>query len=205
MPPGFGALQEAARQIGARQVQNAGTVGGNMCNASPAADGVPPLLVLDAEVEISAQGSVRQVALGDFIRGVRQVDLRPDELVTAVHIPKPAARGYAAFEKLGARAYLVISISMVAARVEVSQGEISSAAIAIGSASPVAQRLPKFEASLKGRDIHELHSWHGETAEELRLLLNPIDDIRADAGYRFETAAEMVMRALGRAVQAAAP
>ncbi len=197
---GFGALQEAARVIGSRQVQNAGSVGGNLCNASPAADGVPPLLVLDADVEISAKDGVRRVALRDFITGVRQVDLQPREMVTGLHIAKDNAAGVAAFEKFGAREYLVISISMVAVRIEMSGGLIRNAAISVGSASPVARRLERLEHAMKGREINTLESWRGDVGAELAKVLEPISDIRADADFRLQASEELVMRALSRAI-----
>ncbi|MCP5038150.1 MAG: xanthine dehydrogenase family protein subunit M [Rhodobacteraceae bacterium] len=200
LPAGFGALQEAARVIGSRQVQNAGSVGGNLCNASPAADGVPPLLVLDADVEISAKDGVRRVALRDFITGVRQVDLQPQEIVTGLHIAKDNAAGVAAFEKFGAREYLVISISMVAVRIEMSGGLIRNAAISVGSASPVARRLERLEHAMKGREINTLESWRGDVGAELAKVLEPISDIRADADFRLQASEELVMRALSRAI-----
>ena len=90
---------------------------GNLCNASPAADGVPALMVLDAEVAISSAAGSRMLALGDFILGNRKTALQPNEMVTAIHVPKASTAGASAFEKLGARRYLVISIAMAAARV----------------------------------------------------------------------------------------
>src|SRR5690606_35270448 len=123
-------------------IQNMASVAGNLCNASPAADGVPGLLVLDAEVELRSASATRTLALGDFILGNRKTALRPDEMVTAIRVPKTSTDGASAFEKLGARRYLVISIAMAAVRVVADDdGRVSSAAIAVGSCSAVAQRL----------------------------------------------------------------
>lgn len=110
LPAAFCGLKEAARQVGGWQIQNAGTVAGNICNASPAADGVPPLLTLDATVEIMSASGARRVALSDFITGVRQTDLRPGEIVSALHIPEVSRMARGHFEKLGARKYLLISV-----------------------------------------------------------------------------------------------
>ena len=133
------------------QIQNAGTLAGNLCNASPAADGVPALLVLDAEVELASAAGTRRLALADFILGNRKTARRPGELVTAVRIPKASAAGRSHFVKLGARRYLVISIVMAAARLAVDEaGLVSEAAIAVGACSAVAQRLPALEAALLG-------------------------------------------------------
>ncbi|WP_417520185.1 FAD binding domain-containing protein [Minwuia sp.] len=183
LPPAFDALKLAAREVGSIQVQNAGTVAGNLCNASPAADGVPPLLVLDAEVEAMSGQGVRRLPLTAFIRGNRQTALGAGEMVTRILIPGSALKGHSTFLKLGARKYLVISIVMVAARL----GE-GDAAVAVGSCSAVAQRLRALEADLRGGVI-------GVRPEHLSPL-SPIDDMRADATYRGEAAAALVQRAV---------
>ena len=115
LPPLFDGLKQAAREVGGRQIQNAGTLAGNLCNASPAADGVPCLLALDAEIEIASPTGRRRLPLGQFITGVRRTALAPGELVVAIHVPRPRHEARSAFLKLGARRYLVISIAMAAA------------------------------------------------------------------------------------------
>jgi CO/xanthine dehydrogenase FAD-binding subunit len=115
LPPCFDALKAAAREVGSVQIQNLGTVGGNLCNASPAADGVPPLLALDAAVELTSAAGRRVLPLEEFMTGNRKTLRRDDELLTAVIVPRTIDRGRSAFLKLGARRYLVISIAMVAA------------------------------------------------------------------------------------------
>ena len=151
LPPLFDGLKLAAREIGGVQIQNAGTIAGNVCNASPAADGVPPLLALDARVEISDAKGSTSIALADFILGNRKTLLRADQLLTAILVPKPAHPARSYFLKLGAREYLVVSIAMVAATLEIDAGLVRSARIAVGSCSPVAQRLPLAEAALAGK------------------------------------------------------
>ncbi len=118
LPPAFDALKLAAHEVGSLQIQNQGTVAGNICNASPAADGVPPLLALNAQVEVGSMTGRRIVALSDFIMGVRQIDLNPDEMVIAIHIPDISRAANSGFAKLGSRKHLVISIAMVGAVVE---------------------------------------------------------------------------------------
>ena len=197
LPPAARALQQAALQVGGRQVQNAGTIGGNLCNASPAADGVPPLLALDAMVEIASPAGTRTLALDRFLLGPRRTALGPDEVLTAILIPQAALAGRSAFVKLGTRAHLVISIAMVAARLELAGDRITGAAVAVGACSPVAQRLPMVEAALIGPR-------HGAgdriTAEAVAAALAPIDDVRATAAYRREAAAELVRRAVSEAL-----
>src|SRR5258705_8414425 len=125
LPPLFDGLKQAAREIGGRQIQNAGTLAGNLCNASPAADGVPCLLTLDAEVEIAGPAGRRVLPLRQFITGVRRTALAPAELVVAIHVPKPDHEARSAFLKLGTRGYLVISIAMAAAVVEIVDGRVA--------------------------------------------------------------------------------
>ncbi len=202
LPPAFNALQQAAREVGALQIQNSGTVAGNLCNASPAADGVPPLLVLDAMVEIGSGRGLRHMPLSEFIKGVRDTALEPDEIVTAIHVPQAAISGASAFQKLGARKYLVISICMVAARIKVVDGVISDAAISVGACGPVASRLTTLETALIGANITDPSAWHVEIERQITSVLIPIDDIRADARYRITAAAELISNTITDAIQA---
>lgn len=198
LPPALWALQQAARQVGGRQVQNMGTVGGNLCNASPAADGVPPLLVLDAEVELTGPMGTRRLPLAKFVTGPRHTTRAPDEVLTAVIVPETALRGRSAFQKLGARAYLVISIVSVAARVETVGDVIRSAALSVGACSGVAQRLPAVEACLIGAPVSSALA--RLQSADVMAELSPISDIRATAGFRLDAAAELVRRVLTRAL-----
>ncbi|NNE54313.1 MAG: xanthine dehydrogenase family protein subunit M [Sulfitobacter sp.] len=192
LPPAFDGLKLAAREVGAKQIQNQGTIAGNLCNASPAADGVPPLLTLDASVEVASAQGLRQIPLHTFILGPRRIDLRPGEMVTAIIVPENALTGRGHFLKLGARDYLVISIAMTAARITLEEGIVQQAALAIGSCGPVATRLPELEARLIGKPLDT----HLITNEEVADHLSPIDDMRADAGYRASSAAELLRRTL---------
>lgn len=196
LPEAAACLQQAARQVGGRQVQNAGTIGGNLCNASPAADGVPALLALQAEVELAGPQGTRRLPLAAFLKGPRRTALAPAEMLVAVHVPAPALHGRSAFQKLGARAYLVISIAMVAARLVTLDGRVAQAAIAVGACSGVAQRLPAVEAALVGAPLSDLRS--RVRAADLALSLAPIDDVRATAAYRLQAATELVARTVER-------
>lgn len=198
LPPALAALQQAARQVGGRQVQNAGTIGGNLCNASPAADGVPPLMAVGAEVELTSASGTRRLPLSSFILGPRQTALAPGEVLTAVIVPEAGLRGRSAFLKLGARSHLVISIAMVAARIVVEAGRVTEAALAVGACSPVAVRLSAVEAALVGASATSASD--RVRAEDVTAALAPIDDVRATASYRREAAVELVRRAVARAV-----
>ncbi len=180
LPAAFDGLRAAARQIGGRQVQNAATVLGNVCNASPAADGIPCLLALDAEVELVSRDQRRVLPLAEFLRGPRQTARRSDELALGLRIPTGGDAARSVFLKLGARRYLVISIVMVAAVAEIDgAGRITRARIAVGACSPVARRLPALEAALTGQPPDPALV----RAEHLAPL-SPIDDVRGTAAYR---------------------
>ncbi|MFD1342551.1 FAD binding domain-containing protein [Litorisediminicola beolgyonensis] len=196
LPPAFDALRQAAREVGSLQIQNAGTIAGNLCNASPAADGVPPLLILNAEVELaSAARGVRRVPVSRFITGVRATARDADEIVTAVIVPPLPDGAGSAFEKLGSRRYMVISIAMTAALVVLRRDRtITDLRVATGACSAVAQRLSTLEAALEGSDIDAL-----EIGAELIPELAPIDDVRGTALYRLEVVLEQIRRAIRRA------
>jgi len=194
LPPLFDGLKLAAREVGGVQIQNTGSVAGNLCNASPAADGVPALLALDASVELGSTKGVRQLPLHEFILGPRRTALRPGELVTAVLVPKPDTAAASHFLKLGARKYLVISIVMASAVIEHRSGKVVNARVAVGSCSPVALRLPALEAELKGKRFDaSLADWVNPAQ---LAVLEPIADVRASANYRKQAALELVRRLL---------
>ncbi|WP_428686285.1 FAD binding domain-containing protein [Reyranella sp.] len=196
LPPLFDGLKQAAHEVGGRQIQNSGTIAGNICNASPAADGVPALLALDADVELASQGGTRRLPLSSFIIGVRKTVRQPGELVVALHVPRPHHAARSAFLKLGARRYLVISIAMASTLVEVEDGKVTAARVAVGACSPVAQRLPALEHALIGAPF-DLRL--GERVEPSHLApLSPIDDIRGSAAYRGDVALVLLRRLLAK-------
>ena len=199
LPRCFDALKSAAREIGGIQIQNRATVAGNLCNASPAADGVPPLLVLEAEMELVSAAGVRREPLVDFIVGNRKTLRRPDEILASVIVPHKLDDAASAFLKLGARRYLVISIAMVAALVKTdSAGLVAEARVAVGACSATAQRLIALERALVGTPARV---GLGATASSQHLkLLSPIDDVRATAAYRDDAALTLVERALDACV-----
>jgi N-methylhydantoinase B len=194
LPAWFRALRQSAAQVGGEQVQNVATIAGNLCNSSPAADGVPPLLALSARIELASTRGVRTVALPHFILGPRRTACAPDELVVAIRVPARSANARSAFYKLGSRSYLVISIVALAATLDFdAQGRINYAGLAVGACSPTARRLTSIESQLLGLD----------RAAARRLLLHqdipelsPIDDIRGSASYRRKVVTTLVQRAL---------
>lgn len=192
LPSAFDGLKQAAKTIGGVQTQNAGTLCGNICNASPAADSVPNLLALEAEVKLQSVRETRMLPLEEFILGNRKTAKKEDELISGIFIPHPAAKARSNFEKLGSRAYLVISIVMVGVVAELNeQDEILNLKIAVGACSPVAQRLKLLEKEAVGQKLKSIKivPAHFESLE-------PIDDIRATASYRKEIIPELLKRAI---------
>lgn len=194
LPAAFDALKLAASEVGSVQIQNVATIVGNLCNASPAADGVPPLLILDARVELSAVTGSRELPLAEFLRGNRRTAMRPDEIMTAIVIPRDAELTRSHFLKLGSRKYLVISIAMVAAQLRVDNGRIRDPRIAVGACSVVARRLTELERALDGAAVD---TDLAAVITSARLSeLAPIDDIRSSATYRRGAAATLVRRSV---------
>lgn len=192
LPAAFNALKLAAREVGSVQIQNVATIAGNLCNASPAADGVPPLLILDARVELSAATGSRELPLTEFLLGNRHTAMRADEMMTAIVIPRDTDPAPTHFLKLGSRKYLVISIAMAAAQLAVDNGRISDPRIAVGACSAVAQRLSELERALTGLPAD---TDLGAVITDDRLSgLSPIDDIRAGGDYRRDAAVTLVQR-----------
>ncbi|MGE0340115.1 MAG: xanthine dehydrogenase family protein subunit M [Xanthobacteraceae bacterium] len=198
LPPQFDALKQAAAEVGGRQIQNAGTVAGNICNASPAADGIPALMSLGAGIVIAGSSGEREVPLEEFVLGNRKTALQEGELLRAVKVPVRAARCASAFRKLGARRYLVISIVMVAATLECDAGgRITYAGISVGACAARALRLAAWEQALLGRSIADLHAL--EVAPAYLAPLSPMDDIRGSGAYRVHAAGVLVREALAKA------
>jgi len=194
LPSCFDGLKLAAREVGGMQIQNTGTIAGNLCNASPAADGLPNLLALDAAVDLASVDGRRRLPVGAFVAGNRKTRRRPEELVTAILVPRAIEEARSTFLKLGAREYLVISIVMVAAVLDIDRDRIKGARIAVGACSEVACRLEALEQALAGRALGP--SLGAAVEAEHMAPLSPIDDIRASAAYRRQAALVLVRRAL---------
>ena len=200
LPRCLDALKSAAREIGGIQIQNRGTVAGNLCNASPAADGVPPLLALDAEVELVSGKGTRRVSLCEFIVGNRRTLRRADEILSAVIVPRTLDDAASVFLKLGARRYLVISIAMVAAVILVDERrQVSAARVAVGSCSATAQRLKTLEQDLIGLPAQT--GLGAKVTSQHLSPLSPISDVRATAGYRTDATLTLISRALESCVR----
>jgi carbon-monoxide dehydrogenase medium subunit len=197
------ALVRAAGLVGGRQTQTVGTIGGNIANASPAADLVPPLAVYDAQVVVRSGDGERSVPVLEFITGRRATALLPGELITAVDVPIPAGRTASTFLKVGRRAAMEISIASMAVRVVVGDDDIiADARIAVGACGPKPFRAVDAEAALVGNaPTREVLSTAGHAAVA---AASPIDDRRGTARYRTQLIPRLLARAVADAVARAA-
>jgi carbon-monoxide dehydrogenase medium subunit len=194
------ALCEAAADIAGPPIRNRGTVGGNLVNASPAADLAPPLLVYDAVVILAKAGSNREIPLVDFFTGPGQTVLAADELLTEIRIPAVPPNTTSKFIKLGKRKAMAVAVVSAAARLTIDEaGKISQARIALGSVAPTPIRARKAEASLEGQSpSSDLFTEAGQIAGSES---SPISDIRASGSYRKKMVAVLTRRALEAAWQ----
>lgn len=194
------AIITAARDIAGPPIRNRGTVGGNLVNASPAADLATPLLVHDAIAVLAKAGAQREVPLADFFTGPGATVLASDELLKEITIPTLAENSTSSFIKLGKRKAMAIAVVSVAARLALDEdGNISQARIALGSVAPIPMRAVKAEAALEGQaPSAELFAEAGNVA---RKEATPISDLRASGEYRSKMVAVLTRRALAAAWQ----
>ena len=190
-------LIEAARLFGGLMVRNTGTVAGNIASGSPAADLVPPLLVLDAELTLASVSGRRTLALDDYYLGYKQDARRPDELITRISWPRLPENSANAFYKLARRKGDAITVTGVAVALSVADGTCTRARIALASVAPVVLRAKQAEAVLEGRALTP--ALIDEAAEAAADTCTPIDDIRASAGYRRHTAHALTRRLVTQA------
>ena len=185
-------LAAASAEVGAVQIQNRGTLGGNVVNASPAADGVPPLLALDAELEIASASGRRRRPIDGFYTGYKQMDLADDELLVAIHVPLPPADGVQWFRKVGTRRAQSIAKVVAAATARRSGDRLSAVRIALGSVGPTVLRMPRTEALLQERTLT------ADLVSDVRMCAQqdvaPIDDVRSTARYRRSVTGNIVAR-----------
>jgi CO/xanthine dehydrogenase FAD-binding subunit len=210
LPIWCAALAQSSKDIGGWQVQNRGTLGGNLCNASPAADGVVALLALGAEVVLV--GSAQQVAsigyktrtldLANFVLGNRLTAKQPDELLTQICLPEHSTNARSVFLKLGHRKYLVISIVMVAVLIDFdADGLVITCRIAIGSCAKAALRVTALEKQILGAHRSKILDIVGRNIIEVVSAIQPIDDVRGTSKYRKSAAQELVLRAFAEVLR----
>ena len=176
-------LAEAVNQMASWQIRNIATIGGNLCNASPAADTAPPLYVLNAELKLVSVEGERIVPVTKFFHGPRKTELKKNELLAEIIIPVEKDAGASAI-KLGRRNAFTLSIVAVATLVKVSDNKFTDVRVALNSVAPTPVRATSVEKALTGREVSL------EAVEEAsKLVVNdikPISDVRASADYRRE-------------------
>ncbi len=190
------ALHDAARWIGSVQIRNRGTIGGNLCNASPAADSAPPLLVHAAEAHIISLEEGHWIPLPGLFKGPKMTTLEKNEILGGLRFPLVRGAG-SSFQRIGRRKGFTLSVVNAAVYVERAGDKVKEARIALGSVAPTPIRAPKVEAKLKGKQmsdnlIEEAAAGSVETAK-------PIDDIRGTAEYRKDMVGVLVKRAMREA------
>lgn len=189
-------LAQAAAVVGAPQIRNRGTIGGNIATASPAGDTIPALMALGAQVKLRSMGGQREVPLQDLFTGPGQTVIRGDELITEVAFPLPGDSARGAFLKLRKRNALAIAVVSAAVTVTLTDGVISEAHIALGAVAPTVIRASAAEQVLRGREPSaELLAQAGELAAAAS---RPITDIRGSAAYRREMVKVLVRRGLAQ-------
>ena len=184
-------LAQAAREIGALQIQMRGTLGGNVGNSSPVGDSLPVLLALDAELELASVRGRRKLPYRDFCTGYRKTALAPDELIVSATLAAPSAGTRTLWRKVGTRRAQSISKVMGAAAITLDGGVVSSARVALGAVADRPIRVPAVEDAVRGLTPTKA----AEAARvAVRTAIKPIDDIRSTARYRHEVAENLVAR-----------
>ncbi len=196
------ALAEAARTVGGWQTQAIGTIGGNICNASPAADTAPPLLVGDAHVTLRSTSGERRMSLTDFWLGRRSTARRPDELLVSIDMEPLGPGEGETYVKLGRRGAMEVAIVGMAVRLGFDGDRVRSARIGLCSVAPTPRRVEAAEEALIGSDLDA--AGLDAVTEAIRAAIDPIDDARASAAYRSKVVAGLLRRAVDRCRERAA-
>lgn len=187
-------LVDVLRVLGSTQIRNRGTLGGNLVNASPAADSAIPLLLYEASVLLQRAGGERTVPLSEFFRAPSKTALDRGEFVRCLRVPVPGRSFTTFFHKVGKRRALTIAIASVGALLDVDDGRVVQARFAAGSVAPVPLRLEAVERLLVGSRLDANVIAEARTAA--LESVSPISDVRASADYRREVVADLVVRAL---------
>ncbi|MGD8291717.1 MAG: xanthine dehydrogenase family protein subunit M [Desulfobacterales bacterium] len=182
----FPILSEAVGLIGSWQIRNVGTIGGNLCNASPAADSAPPLLVLDAQLILASKTAEKKIALESFLTGPGETELEPDQILKEIVIELPKRPSAGCYLKLRRRKAVDVSLAGVAFQAEIDPDAktLAKVGIALGGVAPTPVRVPEAEAVLVGLPLEEALEKVSDCARIAAQAANPIDDVRATASYR---------------------
>jgi len=191
------ALAEAAGCVGSAQIRNLGTLGGNLCNASPAADTAPPLLALDAEVEIASHNQLRRMPLDELFAGPKLNSLKPFELLTEINFPVPPRGAGTSFQKLGRRKGYTLSLVNASAYLQLNRETCHIARLALGAVGSTPLRMVEAEKILRDKEVSA--QLIKDAASVCTYLVSPVTDVRASAEYRREMSCVLMRRALTEA------
>ena len=189
----FPGLAEASGLIGSDQIQNRSSLGGNLCNASPAADSVPALVVNDAVAVVAGAHGERRVPVADVVTGPGQTSLAHDEIVVCFELARPAARTSDAYLRLIPRTEMDIAVVGAGVRLTLDDGSVSAASVALGAVAPTVVRVPAAEAALVGSSLDDASL--AAAAAAASDACNPIDDKRGTVAYRRQVAGVLTRRA----------
>jgi CO/xanthine dehydrogenase FAD-binding subunit len=184
-------LCQAASETGGLAIQNRGTLGGNIVNASPAADSPPALLAYDAEIELTSTEGSRWIAYHGFHTGYKEMQMKPNELLTRIRLPRQTSKCLHYYRKVGTRKAQAISKVCLAAVGHKADEIISDVRIVFGSVAPIVIRCIATENALRGKSLDEATLRLGR--ESLTKEIAPIDDIRSTAAYRLRVATNLLI------------
>jgi carbon-monoxide dehydrogenase medium subunit len=193
-------LREGASVIGCSQIRNMGTIGGNICHASPAADSAPALMVYGAKCHIRKKGRGRIIPIEEIFKGVQKVSLKPDEVLTELHLPLPDPGLRGCYLKFSPRKAMDLPIVGVGVLVRIEKGIFEDVRIALGAVASTPIRARKAEKLLSGKPLKE--EWIHRAAKEAAAECKPIDDLRASAEYRRALVQKLTFRAISRSLPA---
>jgi len=193
------ALHDAISQIGSPQIRNRATIGGNICNASPAADSAPPLYVYMSEAVVKSIDETKTIPIDQIFKGSKINCLEPDELISEIRVPIPPSKSASCFLRIGRRKAFTLSIVSTAVYLEMEGTKCIDARIALGSVSMTPIRIPATEDLLKGKEISD--DLIDEVYEICIESVNPISDIRGTAEYRKDMSGILVKRAIKKLLE----
>jgi CO/xanthine dehydrogenase FAD-binding subunit len=187
----FPMLCQAASETGGLAIQNRGTLGGNIINASPAADSPPALLAYNAEIELVSRGGSRWISYDEFHTGYKQMNLRADELLARIRLPRTTSGLTHYYRKVGTRKAQAIAKVCLAAVAQIKDGRVATMRIAVGSVAPIVLRCKQTEDAIRGKELNA--DTMSLARETLMREISPIDDVRSTAGYRLRVAANLLV------------
>ena len=194
----YPALVDSANLIGGKAIQSRASLGGNLCNGSPAADAIPTLIVLDAVANVIGPNGARKIPIKDFCIAPGKTVLEHNEILLSLHFKKPSPDSGARFLRFIPRNEMDIAVVNVASQVQLNKEKIESSKIAIGACAPTPLLLEELSASLEGKNYSE--DLLDKAAEQFETLITPIEDMRGSPEHRKQLAKTLFKRTMREAV-----